>query len=133
LQANRYQDLVAWQKAIEFVQRMYEITSRFPQEEMFGLKNRMRRSALSVPSNIAEGQGRASRGEFLQLLGHARGSLSDVETQLVSASMLEYIPAAERKTLLMEVQQLGRILNGLISSLKSGTGASASRRLTIDN
>lgn len=75
MQAHRYQDLLAWQKAIEFVQAVYAISSKFPQEEMLGLKSQLRRAAVSVPSNIAEGQGRASRGEFLQFLGHARGSL----------------------------------------------------------
>jgi four helix bundle protein len=133
VQASRYQDLVAWQKAIEFVQRVYAITSKFPQEEMFGLKSQMRRSAVSVPSNIAEGQGRASRGEFLQFLGHARGSLYELETQIVISSELGYLSAAEQSTFLTEAQKLGRILNGLISSLKSRSGATASRQLTTDN
>ena len=133
MQASRYQDLVAWQKAIEFVQRVYAITSKFPQEEMFGLKSQMRRSAVSVPSNIAEGQGRASRGEFLQFLGHARGSLYELETQIVIASKLGYMPAVEQSTLQMEAQHLGRILNGLIGSLKTRSGATASRQLTTDN
>ena len=133
MQASRDQDLVAWQKAIEFVQRIYAITAKFPQEEMFGLKSQMRRAAVSVPSNIAEGQGRASRGEFLQFLGHARGSLYELETQLVIASTLCYLPALEQEALLMEAQQLGRILNGLISSLKSSSGTMVSRRLTTEN
>jgi four helix bundle protein len=133
LQASRYQDLVAWQKAIEFVQRIYAITSKFPQEEMFGLKSQMRRAAVSVPSNIAEGQGRATRGEFLQFLGHARGSLYELETQIVIASKLAYLSAPELGSLLLEAQHLGRVLNGLISSLKSRSGATASRQLTTDN
>ena len=133
LQANRYQDLVAWQKAIEFVQRVYSITSKLPQEEMFGLKSQMRRAAVSVPSNIADGQGRASRGEFLQFLGHASGSLYEIETQLVIASRLGYIPVAEHDALLMEAQHLGRILNALIGSLKPGSRASAFRQPTTDN
>jgi four helix bundle protein len=78
MSAHRYQDLLAWQKAIAFVERVYAITSKLPQEEMFGLKSQMRRSAVSVPSNIAEGQGRATRGEFQQFLGHARGSLYEL-------------------------------------------------------
>jgi four helix bundle protein len=133
VQASRYQDLVAWQKAIEFVQRIYTTTSKFPQDEMFGLKSQMRRSAVSVPSNIAEGQGRASRGEFLQFLGHARGSLYELETQIVIASKQAYLPAGEHDSLLLEAQQLGRILNGLISSLKSRSQATVSRQLTTDN
>jgi four helix bundle protein len=90
MHSNRYQDLVAWQKAIEFVKRIYVITSDFPQEEMFGLKSQMRRSAVSIPSNIAEGQGRATAGEFHQFLGHARGSLYELETQIVIAGELRY-------------------------------------------
>jgi four helix bundle protein len=133
VQANRYEDLVAWQKAIEFVQRVYAITSNFPQEEMFGLKSQMRRSAVSVPSNVAEGQGRATRGEFLQFLGHARGSLYELETQILLASRLGYVNSAERDDSLAEAQHLGRILNGLISSLKSGSKTPAYRQLTTDN
>jgi four helix bundle protein len=104
-----------------------------PPEEVFGLKSQMRRAAVSVPSNIAEGQGRASRGEFLQFLGHARGSLYEVETQLVIASKLDYIEVAERDALLMEAQRLGRILNGLISSLKFGSKSSAPPQTKTDN
>jgi four helix bundle protein len=133
MRANRYQDLVAWQKAVQFVERVYAITSQFPREEMFGLQSQMRRSAVSVPSNISEGQGRASRGEFLQFLGHARGSLYELETQLVIASKLGYITAEELDGSLMDAQQLGRILNGLIASLKSGSKSSVYRQLTTDN
>jgi|SRR5271165_1947496 len=129
MQASRYQDLVAWKKAIEFVRAVYAVTSKLPPEEMFGLKSQMRRSAVSVPSNIAEGQGRATRGEFLQFLGHARGSLYELETQAVIASSLGYISPQERDCLLSEAKELGRVPNGLISSLKSA----APRQLTTDN
>ena len=80
MQPHRYQDLLAWQKAIAFVQRIYVTTAGFPREEIFGLKSQMRRAAVSVPSNIAEGQGRSTQGEFHQFLGHARGSLYELET-----------------------------------------------------
>jgi four helix bundle protein len=133
MQASLYQDLVAWQRAMEFVQRVYAVTSNVPQEEMFGLKSQMRRSAVSVPSNIAEGQGRASRGEFLQFLGHARGSLYEVETQVVIASKLGYLHVGEQGALLTEAQHLGRILNGLIGSLKTASKVSAHRQLTTEN
>src|ERR1700733_8622769 len=111
MSAHRYQDLLAWQKAIAFVERVYAITSKLPQEEMFGLKSQMRRSAVSVPSNIAEGQGRATRGEFQQFLGHARGSLYELETQIVIAEKLRFVATAERDCLLAEARELGRILN----------------------
>jgi four helix bundle protein len=133
MSAHRYQDLLAWQKAIAFVERVYAITSKLPQEEMFGLKSQMRRSAVSVPSNIAEGQGRATRGEFQQFLGHARGSLYELETQIVVAEKLGFVAAAERDCLLTEARELGRVLNGLIASLKSLSSEPSARRLTTDN
>ena len=134
MHSNRYQDLVAWQKAIEFVKRIYVITSDFPQEEMVGLKTQMRRSAVSIPSNIAEGQGRATAGEFHQFLGHARGSLYELETQIVIAGELRYFSAEQGGTLLREAGELGRILNGLMSSVKPATkSASRSLVLTTDN
>jgi four helix bundle protein len=131
--ANRYQDLVAWQKAIEFVRGVYDVTSTFPHEEMFGLKSQLRRAAVSVPSNIAEGRGRTSRGEFLQFLGHARGSLYEVETQIVIAAGMGYICSEQESSMLQEAQQLGRILNGLIGSLKSSSYTRVHRQLTTDN
>ncbi len=117
MQGNRYQDLIAWQKAIAPVKKVYGTTSSFPQKETFGLTSQMRRSAVSVPSNIAEGQGRATRGEFHQFLGHARGSLYELETQLVIASELRYISVEQRDCLLADGRELGRILNALISSI----------------
>ena len=130
MQANRYQDLRAWQKAIALVEQVYRITSQLPKEEAFGLKSQMRRCAVSIPSNIAEGQGRATRGEFQQFLGHARGSLYELETQTVIASKLEYVGPADRDCLLSESRELGRTLNALLASLKSASNA---RQLTTDN
>ncbi len=74
-----YQDLVVWQKAMDFVIQIYEITKRFPREEAYGLSAQLRRAAVSIPSNIAEAQGRLTEGEFRQFLGHSRGSLLEVE------------------------------------------------------
>ncbi len=130
METNRYQDLRAWQKAISLVERIYEITSKLPQEETFGLKSQMRRCAVSIPSNIAEGQGRATRGEFQQFLGHARGSLYELETQIVIAAKLGYVELVERDRLLAESRELGRTLNALITSLKA---APSRRQLTTDN
>jgi four helix bundle protein len=117
MQASRYQDLIAWQKAISLVKKVYEVTGSFPQKETFGLTSQMRRSAVSIPSNIAEGQGRSTRGEFHQFLGHARGSLYELETQVVIASELQYISAEQCDWLLADGRELGRILNALISSV----------------
>jgi four helix bundle protein len=116
--ANRYQDLRAWQRAIELAERVYAVTSTLPQSEMHGLKSQMRRCAVSVSSNIAEGQGRSTRGEFHQFLGHARGSLYELETQTVIAARLGYIERSDRDCLLEESRELGRMLNALIASLK---------------
>ncbi len=133
MQAHRYQDLLAWQKAITFVETVYAVTSKLPQSETFGLKSQIRRSAVSVPSNIAEGQGRSTRGEFQQFLGLARGSLYELETQILIAPKLGYVSGEEGNCLLVEARELGRILNGLIGSLKSLPPKSPRRQLTTDN
>ena len=114
-----------------FAEKIYAATAELPKEETFGLKSQMRRSAVSVPSNIAEGQGRATRGEFRQFLGNARGSLYELETQILIACKLGYVSAEEGEGLLMQARELGRILNGLISSLKSLPPSF--RQLTTDN
>ena len=131
MQARRYQDLIAWQKAIALVKKVYEVTGSFPQKETFGLTSQMRRSAVSIPSNIAEGQGRATRGAFHQFLGHARGSLYELETQFVIASELQYISAEQGDRLLADSSELGRILNALISSVSKQQ--MPARKLTTDN
>ena len=82
-----YRDLIVWQKATALVTEIYRATQGFPREEMFGLTSQRRRSAVSVASNIAEGQGRLSKGEFRQFLGQARGSLIEMETQVVIAEL----------------------------------------------
>ena len=83
-----YRDLIVWQRAMELVVDVYGMTRSFPECERYGLSSQLRRSAVSIPSNIAEGQGRLTRGEFRQFLGHARGSLSEVETQVSIATRL---------------------------------------------
>jgi 23S rRNA-intervening sequence protein len=80
---SSYKDLVVWKKSVELVTDVYASTAGFSREEMFGLTSQLRRSAVSVPSNIAEGQGRATKGEFIQFLAHARGSLFELETQVL--------------------------------------------------
>ncbi len=112
-----YEDLVVWQKAMGLVMDVYRATSQFPHEEMYGLTSQLRRSAVSIPSNIAEGQGRATRGEFIQFLGHARGSLFELKTQLFIAARLDYVSPECEIRLASQAQEVGRILNGLLSSL----------------
>ena len=113
-----YKELVAWQQAMELVSEIYRVTKHFPREEMYGLTSQLRRSAVSVPSNIAEGQGRATRGEFVQFLCHARGSLFEAETQLIVAGALGYLEPNESTQLSQKLSRVARVLNGLISSLR---------------
>jgi len=114
-----YKDLVAWRKAMEMVGEIYRMTQGFPEKELYGLTSQLRRAAVSVPSNIAEGQGRLSKGEFHQFLGHARGSLMEVETQVLIAQDLGYLDRTATEKLLEKTAELGRVLNGLLASLKS--------------
>jgi four helix bundle protein len=114
---THYKELIVWQKAIELVTETYQITGTFPEVERFGLVNQLRRAAVSIPSNIAEGQGRASVGEFKQFLGHARGSLHEVETQLLIACNLGFVAEEGFRRLRELVDEVGRLLNGLIRSL----------------
>jgi four helix bundle protein len=113
-----YQDLVAWQKAMELVTKIYRVSHKFPREEIFGLTSQLRRAAVSIPSNIAEGQGRSSRKEFLYFLGNAKGSLSEAETQILIARNLGYIDDEDLNALLHLSAEVGRILNGLLASLR---------------
>ncbi|HEV2729836.1 MAG TPA: four helix bundle protein [Terriglobales bacterium] len=114
-----YKDLLAWQKAMNLVMEIYGATKSFPREELYGLTSQLRRAAISVPSNIAEGQARFSHREFRQFLSHARGSLVEIETQLLIAQSIQYLKPDEAKRLLDSSAELGRILNGLIASIKS--------------
>lgn len=121
MQENTYGDfkkLLVWQRSRELVVRIYYITQKFPSEERFGLSSQLRRAAVSVPSNIAEGQRRASNKEFVQFLIIARGSLAEIETQLLIAQDLQYIPEKESIQFTNEIIEIGRILNGLIKSLQ---------------
>jgi len=110
-----FRELIVWQKAMTLVTTVYESTQHFPREEIYGLTNQIRRAAVSIPSNIAEGQGRRTRGEFQQFLGIAKGSLAELETQILIAQNLKYIQQPEQ--LLERLQEVGRLLNGLINSL----------------
>jgi four helix bundle protein len=119
MSVQHYQQLIAWQKGIDFVVEIYRITEEFPKAEVFGLRNQLRRAAVSVPSNIAEGQGRATTKDFVHFLHIARGSLQEFETQLVIASRLKIIDTPTETQMLGHAAELGRILNGLIRSLSN--------------
>ena len=102
-QIKSYQGLIAWQKAISLVTDVYALTADFPGHEIYGLTSQLRRASVSIPSNIAEGHGRATKGEFLQFLGHARGSLCEVQTQIFIARRLTYITLEQEEKLLSPV------------------------------
>ena len=115
--AKHYKDLIAWQKAMELVNAVYELTDKFPKREMYSLTDQIRRAAVSIPSNIAEGQAHYSNREFLHFLRHSRGSLAELETQLLIAQQRKYALEPEAVTVLKRADDLSRILSGLINSL----------------
>ncbi len=115
---QHYRQLVVWQKAMELVKAIYEVTERFPRHEVYGLTSQIRRAAISVPSNIAEGQGRDSTKEFLHHLSMAYGSLMEVETQVLIAESLTYIDQTDSAKILERTAETGRLINGLVRSLR---------------
>ena len=118
MEIRSYRDLIVWQKAVSLVTDVYKLTTAFPCEEMYGLTSQLRRAAVSVPSNIAEGHGRATKGEYIQFLCHARGSLCEVETQMIISQHLGYVSQEKGEQVIARSKEVGRILNGLIASLQ---------------
>jgi len=114
-----YRDLRVWQLSMELVAEVYAQSRVFPKEEMYGLTGQMRRSAVSVPSNIAEGKGRSTDRDRALFFCHARGSLLELETQILIAQRLEYLAATEAESLIASSAQRGRMLNALIQSLRN--------------
>lgn len=115
---SSYRDLLVWQKAMDFVVGCYRLTEPFPKSELYGLTSQLRRCAVSVPSNIAEGHGRYHTGDFLHHLSFAHGSLCEAETQLVLAERLGYAPPEAVAPLLDSAGEVGRMLNGLAAALE---------------
>lgn len=115
---QNYRQLIVWQKAMEFVKYVYDLTRKFPKEELFGLTLQIRKAVVSVASNIAEGQARNSTKEFLHHLSFSLGSLAETETQGLIAEMQNYITAEKTETLLEKSAEVGPLINGLINSLE---------------
>lgn len=113
-----YRKLIAWQKAKSLALEIYRSTRDFPKDELYGITSQMRRAAISVASNIAEGSGRHSRKEFIQFLYHARGSLLELENQVEISRELGYIGNVSCSNILRKTEELGRILNGLVNHFK---------------
>jgi four helix bundle protein len=111
--ARDYRDLLVWQKGISLAKKVYEITERFASAERFGLISQMRRSAISIPSNIAEGQARHTTGEFVQFISHAEGSEAELDTQLILSEEFKFCAAGEAAQLHEKISELRRMLNSL--------------------
>jgi four helix bundle protein len=114
---NSYRDLLVWKKALELTIAIYRATRSFPNEEKFGLSSQMQRAGVSVPSNIAEGQGRNSQKDFIRFLNIARGSLAELDTQTIIAKELGYLQNEQVNELSERIDELQRMLYSLINKL----------------
>jgi len=115
---SSYRDLRIWQEAVELALTVYRVTMTFPKHELYGLTSQMRRAAVSISSNIAEGKGHSSDGDFGRFLFHARGSLLELQTQIVIAKGLDYLTKEQASKLVQTTDDLGRGLNGLIQTVR---------------
>jgi len=113
-----YRDLVVWQKGMDLAAECYRLTKGFPKEELYGITSQIRRAAVSVPANIAEGHGREHRSEFIRFLQIAQGSLKELETHLILAARVLLTTEAEIQPILEQCDQLGRQLHSLIRALQ---------------
>jgi four helix bundle protein len=118
MKVKQFRDLKTWQRAMVLAREVYEVTRSFPKEEMFGLTSQMRRAAVSIPSNIAEGQGQLTDKGFILYLSRARGSLYELETQAELAESFGFLKKTESDSLLNACGELGRMLHGLTNSMK---------------
>ena len=116
---QNYRELIVWQKAMQLTTEIYKVTRAFPREEMYALTNQLRRAAVSIPSNIAEGQARETTADFLKFLSIASGSLAEVETQIDLAVMLNYLTQQETILVKQLSEEIRRMLARLKQSLKT--------------
>ncbi|MDR2622462.1 MAG: four helix bundle protein [Dysgonamonadaceae bacterium] len=119
--ARTHKDLVVWQKALLLVKLLYQYTQSFPKEEIFGLTSQMRRCAVSIPSNIAEGSGRHSEKELLQFLNIALGSASELETQLIISNELAFLPKENFDDLYNLNNEVIKMLTSLANNVRTRT------------
>jgi four helix bundle protein len=124
--ARHYKDLIAWQKSMELVSALYDATASFPKRETYSLTDQMRRAAVSVPGNIAEGQAHNTDREFRHFLRRSRGSLAELETQVLIARQRNYLSEPEAADLLKRTAEVSRVLSGLINALGQQIPLSAS-------
>jgi four helix bundle protein len=115
---KNYSDLEVWKKAMDLVVTCYHATANFPKEEVYGLTSQIRRAAVSIPSNIAEGHSRQHTKEFINFLSMAYGSLAELETQIQLALRLDYLTNDKAEKLLNQTSEIARMINGLMRSLR---------------
>jgi len=115
---RKYERLIAWQKAIEFVDSVYDLTESWPPQELYGLTSQVRRAAVSVPANIAEGQGRTGTNEFLHHLSIAYGSLMEAETFLIVGRRRTFSPEPAHERIFEQSDEVGRLILGMMTSLR---------------
>ena len=113
-----YRDLIVWQKSLDSVDLIYDVTESFPSKEVYGLTNQLRRAGVSIPSNIAEGHARQSTPEFIRFLSIARGSLAEVETQLIIANRRHYLQSDKLDNMMLLSDEISRMLVSLMNKLR---------------
>jgi four helix bundle protein len=114
---NNHKDLDVWKKAVDFVVAVYQVTSNFPKDELYGLTNQIRRASVSIPSNIAEGAARKGKVEFKRFLYFSLGSISEIETQFIISLRLQYLTQKDFEIFINELTSIRKMLLGLIKSL----------------
>ena len=119
LEIRSYQDLIVWQKSMEMVKLIYSLTKRLPKEETYGLSDQLRRAAVSIPSNIAEGAGRFNTKDYVHFLRIARGSKNEIETQLLICEQLGYLSKEDISVSLQLCDEIGKMLNAMLLKLTS--------------
>jgi four helix bundle protein len=122
-----HQKLEAWSKAIELVTDVYRGSEHFPREERYGLTSQIRRAAVSIPANLAEGAGRRSAKEFAYFLSNSQGSASELETELIIANRLGYLDEATFAKLISQLERIGRLITGLMRHIRVGPDFTSAR------
>lgn len=122
-----HQKLEAWSRAIELVTDIYKSTEDFPKEERYGLTGQIRRAAVSIPANLAEGAGRRSQKEFAHFLSNSQGSESELETELIIAHRLGYLDERTFARLIQQLERIGRLITGLVRHITGGSTFTRSR------
>jgi four helix bundle protein len=130
--AVSYRDLLVWQRAMDLFNALYDVTESWPKRELFGMTAQLRRAALSVPSNIAEGQGRRGPKEFLPHLTIAKGSLCEIETCVIAAHRRGYIDEADLALLLLRCDEIGRMMQAMRAGLEANVQQARKKTSTND-